>query len=87
MIKKSLLFCGLLATLFTSCENPAIFGNEETGRDGILSQAGTWLKRNVVNPLLQPIAGLFVEGVDESEDPNWALIAGKSITKIHATTV
>ena len=30
MIKKSLLFCGLLVTLFTSCENPAIFGNEET---------------------------------------------------------
>lgn len=30
MKKKSLLFCGLLAALFTSCENPAIFGNEET---------------------------------------------------------
>lgn len=30
MIKKSLLFCGLLAALFTSCENPAIFDSEET---------------------------------------------------------
>ncbi|MBR3506487.1 MAG: hypothetical protein IKO02_05520, partial [Lentisphaeria bacterium] len=60
----------------------ALFGNEQTGRSGLISQAKTWLKTNVVTPLLAPVAGLFVEGVNESQDPNWGQVIGQIITKL-----